>query len=187
MSAYGITSTRARKNIALRYWDYRIYVSTQTDDDFSYVISYAGEENLVIGTDYGHGGTSSEVNAISRFKAMEGLNPQVKRKILSDNPRRWDLKHHRLPKEFILFGTAEQGQSLVQPLFANIVCVRCECHELKTPPPGCTVDASALPTRLKRFGMTLRMGPDPKFPYSERRDGESLLQYVSCKHESESS
>ena len=69
--------------------DYRIYVSTQTDDDFAYVISYAGEENLVIGTDYGHGDTSSELNAISRFKAMEGLNPEVKRKILSDNPRRF--------------------------------------------------------------------------------------------------
>jgi hypothetical protein len=33
--------------------------------------------------------TSSELNAISRFKAMEGLNPQIKRKILSDNPRRF--------------------------------------------------------------------------------------------------
>jgi hypothetical protein len=46
---------------------------TQTDDDFSYVISYAGEENLVIGTDYAHGDTSSELNVIARFKAMEGL------------------------------------------------------------------------------------------------------------------
>jgi len=36
-----------------------------------------------------HGDTSSELHAISRFKAMEGLNPQVKRKILSDNPRRF--------------------------------------------------------------------------------------------------
>jgi hypothetical protein len=64
-----------------------IFVSTQTDDDFPYIISYAGEGNLVIGTDYGHGDTSSELNAISRFKAMEGLGPEVKRKILSDNPR----------------------------------------------------------------------------------------------------
>jgi hypothetical protein len=55
--------------------DHGIYVSTQTDDDFSYVISYAGEENIVIGTDYGHGDTSSELNAISRFKAMEDLDP----------------------------------------------------------------------------------------------------------------
>jgi hypothetical protein len=32
---------------------------------------------------------SSELNAISRFKAMEGLDPHVKRKILSDNPKRF--------------------------------------------------------------------------------------------------
>ena len=69
--------------------EYNIYVSTQTDDDFPYVISYAGEENLVIGTDYGHGDTSSELNAIARFKAMDHLNDEVKRKILSDNPRRF--------------------------------------------------------------------------------------------------
>ena len=67
--------------------EYNIYVSTQTDDDFPYVISYSGEENLVIGTDYGHGDTSSELNAISRFKAMEGISEEVKRKILSDNPK----------------------------------------------------------------------------------------------------
>ena len=44
---------------------------------------------MAAGTDYGHGDTSSELNAISRFKAMEGLNPRVKQKILSDNPRRF--------------------------------------------------------------------------------------------------
>lgn len=51
------------------------------------VISYAGEDNLVIGTDYGHGDTSSELNAISTFKAMEGLSDVTKRKILWDNPK----------------------------------------------------------------------------------------------------
>jgi len=69
--------------------EFNIYVSTQSDDDFPYVISYSGEENLVIGTDYGHGDTSSELNAIARFKAMENLSPEVKRKILSDNPRQF--------------------------------------------------------------------------------------------------
>jgi predicted TIM-barrel fold metal-dependent hydrolase len=44
---------------------------------------------VATGTDYGHGDTSSELNAVSRFKAMEGLDPQIKRKILSDNPRRF--------------------------------------------------------------------------------------------------
>ncbi len=69
--------------------EYNIYVSTQTDDDFRYVISYAGEENLVIGTDYGHGDTSSELNAIARFQAMDDLSAEVKRKILCDNPKRF--------------------------------------------------------------------------------------------------
>jgi predicted TIM-barrel fold metal-dependent hydrolase len=69
--------------------EYNIYVSTQSDDDFPYVISYAGEDNLVIGTDYGHGDTSSELNAIARFKAMEQLSNEVKRKILFDNPKRF--------------------------------------------------------------------------------------------------
>ncbi|MSP38530.1 MAG: hypothetical protein EXR70_08575 [Deltaproteobacteria bacterium] len=68
--------------------EYNIYVSTQTDDDFPYVISYASEDNLVIGTDYGHGDTSSELNAIARFKAMADLSAETKRKILSDNPKR---------------------------------------------------------------------------------------------------
>jgi predicted TIM-barrel fold metal-dependent hydrolase len=69
--------------------EYNIYVSTQSDDDFPYVISYAGEDNLVIGTDYGHGDTSSELNAIARFKAKSELPAAVKRKILFDNPKRF--------------------------------------------------------------------------------------------------
>jgi len=67
--------------------EYNIYVSTQSDDDFPYILSYAGEGNLVIGTDYGHGDTSSELNAIARFKVMAELSPEVKRKILFDNPK----------------------------------------------------------------------------------------------------
>jgi predicted TIM-barrel fold metal-dependent hydrolase len=67
--------------------DFNIFVSTQTDDDFRYIISYAGEDNLVIGTDYGHGDTSSELNAIARFRSLDDLSAQVKRKILSDNPK----------------------------------------------------------------------------------------------------
>lgn len=68
--------------------EYNIYVSTQSDDDFGYIISYAGEENLVIGTDYGHGDTSSELNAIARFRALPDLGAAAKQKILAENPRR---------------------------------------------------------------------------------------------------
>ena len=46
-------------------------------------------DELGIGTDYGHGDTSSELNAIARFKAMDHLTPEVTRKILFDNPKRF--------------------------------------------------------------------------------------------------
>jgi predicted TIM-barrel fold metal-dependent hydrolase len=78
-------SARAVSTDCLR--EHNIYVSTQSDDDFKYIISCAGDENLVIGTDYGHGDTSSELNAIARFKTLD-LDDSVKRRILADNPRR---------------------------------------------------------------------------------------------------
>jgi len=78
-------SARAVSTDCLR--EYNIYVSTQSDDDFKYIISCAGDENLVIGTDYGHGDTSSELNAIARFNTLD-LDDSVKRRILADNPRR---------------------------------------------------------------------------------------------------
>jgi len=46
-----------------RVRDHGIHSSTQTDDDFAYVISYTGEGNLVIGSDYRHGHASSDLNA----------------------------------------------------------------------------------------------------------------------------
>lgn len=67
--------------------DNRLYVACQMDDDLPYVISYAGEDNLVIGTDYGHADTSSELLALQRFRERRDLEPRVIEKILDDNPR----------------------------------------------------------------------------------------------------
>jgi predicted TIM-barrel fold metal-dependent hydrolase len=47
----------------------------------------AGEDCLVIGTDYGHTDTSSDVDAIKIFKDRPDVSPEVKQKILSDNAR----------------------------------------------------------------------------------------------------
>ena len=67
--------------------EYNVYVSDQTDDDFPFVLKYAGEDNLVIGTDYGHTDSSSEVDAITKFKADPTVEDQARWKILSDNPK----------------------------------------------------------------------------------------------------
>lgn len=66
----------------------RIYVACQTDDDLSYVLQYAGEDNLVIGSDYGHADTSSELEALRKLKQQGELSSNAISKILDDNPRR---------------------------------------------------------------------------------------------------
>lgn len=66
---------------------FKVYVSAQTDDDFPYVLKYAGDDNIVIGTDYGHTDASSEIDAMTLFKQNEDISAEQKRKILSDNAR----------------------------------------------------------------------------------------------------
>ncbi len=67
--------------------EFQIYINAQTDDDFAYVLKYAGEDNIVIGTDYGHTDASSEVDAIEVFRKNDTVSAAVKKKILDDNPR----------------------------------------------------------------------------------------------------
>lgn len=67
--------------------DNRLYVACQTDDDLAYVLKYSGEGNLVIGTDYGHSDTSSEIEALRRLRQNSDVPSSVIDKILYDNPR----------------------------------------------------------------------------------------------------
>jgi predicted TIM-barrel fold metal-dependent hydrolase len=65
----------------------RIYVTCQTDDDLDYVLSYAGDDNLVIGTDYGHADNAVEIEALRKLRTEGKVKGQVVDKILQDNPR----------------------------------------------------------------------------------------------------
>jgi len=67
--------------------EFKIYITAQTDDDFPYVFKYAGDDNIVIGTDYGHTDASSQVDAIEVFRRNSAVSDVVKKKILDDNPR----------------------------------------------------------------------------------------------------
>lgn len=68
--------------------DNRIYVACQTTDDLPYVIDYAGEESIIVGTDYGHADYSNDMEAIATLAKEGVLAAGVGEKILSDNPRR---------------------------------------------------------------------------------------------------
>jgi predicted TIM-barrel fold metal-dependent hydrolase len=65
----------------------RVWVACQTDDDIPYVLKYAGDANLVMGTDYGHADTSSELEALQRLKEIDGVSTAVAEKILGDNAK----------------------------------------------------------------------------------------------------
>lgn len=66
---------------------YNIYVSCETDDDLPYILAYGGEDNIVIGTDYGHTDISGENDAITTFRERTDIPSHIMQKILSDNPR----------------------------------------------------------------------------------------------------
>lgn len=68
--------------------DNRMYVACQTNDDLPYVLGHVSEDNLMIGSDYGHSDTSSELEALKSFRSSGELAPRVVDKILSDNPSR---------------------------------------------------------------------------------------------------
>ena len=65
----------------------RIYVACQTSDDLPYILEHVGDDNLVIGTDYGHNDTASEINALRKLKADGKILAASIDKILGDNPR----------------------------------------------------------------------------------------------------
>ena len=67
--------------------EYGIWVSMQTDDDFQYIFSYGGDDQFLIGTDYGHTDTSSEIDAIETFRNLPTVSAESKKKVLSTNPR----------------------------------------------------------------------------------------------------
>ncbi|HYY24446.1 MAG TPA: amidohydrolase family protein [Candidatus Udaeobacter sp.] len=67
--------------------DNHVYVACQTDDDLPYILKYSGEDNIVIGSDYGHADTSAEIEALRKLKQKGEVEPRVIDKILYENAR----------------------------------------------------------------------------------------------------
>lgn len=64
-----------------------MYVACQCTDDLDYVLKDGGSENLVIGTDYGHADTSSQIEALRLLKQNGKVAAAVIDRILDDNAR----------------------------------------------------------------------------------------------------
>jgi predicted TIM-barrel fold metal-dependent hydrolase len=65
----------------------RIYVACQTSDDLPYILDHVGDDNLVLGTDYGHNDTSSEIDAMRKLKTDGKVPVKSIDKILGSNAR----------------------------------------------------------------------------------------------------
>ena len=65
-----------------------IWVAIQTADDINYIIDCAGDDHLVLGTDYGHNDTATELNALRNLRQSGRLDDAVADKILDHNPTR---------------------------------------------------------------------------------------------------
>ncbi len=65
-----------------------IFVTCQIGDDVPYLIkSCMGENTLMIGTDYGHADSSTELDALTTLKNGGGITAAQHKKIVENNPR----------------------------------------------------------------------------------------------------
>ena len=67
--------------------EHRVWVTCETDDDVPYILTYDTGDHLVMGTDYGHADQSTELDALSRLRALPGVSEDAWRKIVDDNAR----------------------------------------------------------------------------------------------------
>ncbi|HZU08147.1 MAG TPA: amidohydrolase family protein [Chloroflexota bacterium] len=67
--------------------DYRLYIACEADEDIPYLLNYIGEDNLLIGSDYGHQDQSRDDGVVATIKRRPDLSERVKEKMLTINPR----------------------------------------------------------------------------------------------------
>lgn len=65
----------------------RIYIACEADEDIPYLARYIGEDNLVIGSDYGHQDPSEERQHVATMVDRADLPGQLTEKILGTNAR----------------------------------------------------------------------------------------------------
>ena len=65
----------------------RFYVGCEISDDLPYIVEHAGDDNLVVGTDYGHADSATELLALRGLLEDKRLGAPVANKIVSENAR----------------------------------------------------------------------------------------------------
>ena len=69
--------------------EYRLYIACEADEDIPYLARCMGEDYLLIGSDYPHNDPSREDQFVNALNVREDMTPDLRQKILHDNPRRF--------------------------------------------------------------------------------------------------
>lgn len=69
--------------------DYRLFVACEADEDLPYLLRAIGEDNILIGSDYGHQDPSEERAMVDTLRAREDLPRGAAEKLLCENARRF--------------------------------------------------------------------------------------------------
>ena len=64
-----------------------VWVTIQLNDDLEQVHRYVGDDRLVIGTDYGHADSATEVYALKTFQNDNRMPAESRTRVLWDNPK----------------------------------------------------------------------------------------------------
>ena len=77
------------------FQDYRLYTTYEEWEDLPYLVNFTGEDNIVVGSDWGHhggrgkgGDPSGQPDVFDNMRAREDVPGRVIEKMLSDNPCR---------------------------------------------------------------------------------------------------
>ena len=76
------------KNSPELFRDYNLFIACEADEDIPYLAKSIGEDNIVIGSDYGHNDPSAEERLVEALQKREDIPEPFAEKILVHNPRR---------------------------------------------------------------------------------------------------
>lgn len=65
---------------------YRLYVALEADEDIPYLAKYTGWDHLLIGSDYGHGDQSAELDFTTKLANLPELTDDRREAIMEANP-----------------------------------------------------------------------------------------------------
>jgi uncharacterized protein len=68
--------------------DNNMFVACQINEDLPTILHVAGEDSLVIGTDYGHNDNATQIEALRQLRKAPAMPAGAVDKILGDNPAR---------------------------------------------------------------------------------------------------